>query len=435
MSFTGTIGALILFSGSTNSPPVRMGYFDGTSINTIPVNPSVPQSLTPYYVGKGRSSIPYIFGVNDLSQTRLYEYSSENEEIESVGTITYPERGRYFLDVSYIAGNIVVICSGMIYYYKGGNFTVIPQTAQYDDSLGADIVQTIANRLELLQDGRLYAFGRFVSADGRFYYASVSSADGIKWNVVKNSRYVEGTQNFLSGVNIIGSDGQNTRKVLLVGCQKTAEENLCNLSCNTSRECVGQISKLDRYGGFPTDSVINDVWVTSTGYIGAVDNGGYHGIVTSSNTLDWKLLYSNGSPIVIKGISYTPVTNFVYSPELVRMVVVASYAGNYFVLSNTNLSETTGWSAVQIPRAYGNPYRIESRPSPTIGSAEDEKKSAEPEKTTWETIWGKYKMTIIFGVITVIFILLRIYVSFVKSLQSQQAAIVALTKSAGTPPK
>lgn len=435
MSFTGTIGALILFSGSTNSPPVRMGYFDGTSISSISVEPSVPQGLIPYYIGSLGGDIPYIFAANDLRKTNLYIYDSDNEQIESVGTISYPERGQYFSDVSAIKGNMVVICAGTIFYYKGGSFTAIPQSAQYDNSMGANIVQTGASRLEILQDGRLYAFGRFVASDGVSYYASVSSPDGILWSPVKNSKYADGTQNFVSGVNILSSEGENTGKVLLVGCQKAQGEGFCNLSCNTSQECAGQTSKLKQYSGFPSEGYINDVWVTSDRYIGAVDNGSYHALVTSSNTLDWEILYSNSSPIISRAISYSPVTNFVYSPDLVRIVVVATYGGNYFILSTTDLSSATPvWTAIQIPRAYGNPYSIASRPSPGISAPEIEEKKTET-KTTLSTVWEKYKMIIIFGAITVLFILLKLYVSFVKSLQSQQAAIIALSKAAQNPPK
>jgi hypothetical protein len=79
MSFADeTVGILIFFSGSTNSPPVRLGYFDGTSINYILTAASVPLSLTPYYIGSSKSNLPYIFANSNTGETKLYSFDEEN---------------------------------------------------------------------------------------------------------------------------------------------------------------------------------------------------------------------------------------------------------------------------------------------------------------------------------------------------------------------
>lgn len=443
-----TIGALIMFANSTNSSPILVGYFDGNSIKSIPTS-GIPNDgivLQPHYIGPNNpTDFPYIFTRSLVggASTQIFAYNSDDEIIKSVGPINYPSSSKTILVISYIKNTYVVIAGSTIYYYTDSRFSNIPQSAQYKGDLFPSQGQNGAASLKLLQDGKLYAFGVFPSLNSSKKYGAIVSSDGISWNPVKNSEYDSNANLtmgvYVNGINELDENGSLSGNIVLTGCQQITGSNACNLSCVNSQSCSSQARNLFTpvATALPTTVYLSQVWNVGEGYWGSINFGGatgysnYRGAVYSKNGVKWDLLYDNSNPISIGDLfNYTTVSEFVYSPTLIKTMVLArDAAGKYNILYNTDPKLNTGWYPVEIPSVYGIPVSITTLPSPFVGSdyEDDDKKELE-NLTTLQTIWKNYKMVIIFVVVGVIFLFLKLYVNFVKGLRTQQAQIAALSK-------
>lgn len=459
MSSGYTNGCFILFSG-TNQP---VGYYNGTNVEIVPSS-GLPysQNYKMFYIGQSNTNLNFLLGLN-TSVTNLYDWNSTDNVIESVGTIIYPPPSSIFKSVSSINNNYVVVCgNGNIYYYSQLNFNSTPQQCLLNDPLlyayQSQVTPYGANNLSILQDGNLYAFGNFLGIDGITTYSSIFSSDGIRWNVVQNTKNnpnINTVSSFTTGISGVDSNNNPTNQIILGGCQtQSYQPQGCAVSCvadlssppsNPENICVQQNVQSNRI--IPSESSPNistSLSITNIWYASLSDASGYYASIQDPNTTNygaaysgfsggklWRLLYSNSLPVTIQGLNYNIVANYSYSPILNQIVTIglntSASPNTYSVLYSTSLL-TPNWSAIPIPSSFGTPYAVYTLPSEQLGSSSGSVKQADiKKKGFFSNLWTNYRNAVIFSIVGLVFYLLNSYANFVNSLRAQQAQIAALS--------